>query len=77
MAQLAARGELAVGEAFVHGSLSAPVSPGALVEQVDSRSVLSRRWSRRRGRAWLTAMGTYLLDPDDPFPAGFLIGERS
>jgi proline racemase len=29
-----------------------------------------------RGRAWLTAMGHYLLDPDDPFPAGFLIGNR-
>ena len=27
-----------------------------------------------RGRAWLTGMGHYLLDPDDPFPAGFLIG---
>jgi proline racemase len=27
-----------------------------------------------RGRAWVTAMGNYLLDPDDPFPAGFLIG---
>ena len=23
------------------------------------------------GRAWITAMGQYLLDPSDPFPAGF------
>jgi proline racemase len=29
-----------------------------------------------RGRAWITGMAHYLLDPDDPFPAGFLIGGR-
>jgi proline racemase len=29
-----------------------------------------------RGRAWLTGLGHYLLDPEDPFPAGFLIGRR-
>ena len=28
-----------------------------------------------RGRAWITGITTYLLDPDDPFPAGFLFGE--
>jgi len=27
-----------------------------------------------RGRAWLTGIGHYLLDPDDPFLAGFLSG---
>ena len=27
-----------------------------------------------RGRAWITGMAHYLLDPDDPFPAGFLMG---
>ena len=26
------------------------------------------------GRAWITGTAQYLLDPDDPFPAGFLIG---
>jgi proline racemase len=23
------------------------------------------------GRAWITGTAQYLLDPDDPFPAGF------
>ena len=23
------------------------------------------------GRAWLTGLGTYRLDPSDPFPTGF------
>ena len=27
-----------------------------------------------RGRAWVTGLASYLLDPDDPFPAGFLLG---
>jgi len=27
------------------------------------------------GRAWITALATYVLDPDDPFPAGFLMGQ--
>ncbi|MDX6687184.1 MAG: proline racemase, partial [Baekduia sp.] len=26
------------------------------------------------GRAWITGMGQYLLDPEDPFPAGFRLG---
>jgi len=25
------------------------------------------------GRAWVTGMGQYLLDPQDPFPAGFAL----
>jgi proline racemase len=26
------------------------------------------------GRAWITGIGQYLLDPTDPFPAGFRLG---
>ncbi|MCQ0011770.1 proline racemase family protein [Actinomadura madurae] len=25
------------------------------------------------GRAWITGTATYLLDPDDPFPEGFVL----
>jgi proline racemase len=25
------------------------------------------------GRAWITGMAQYLLDPSDPFPAGFVL----
>ena len=25
------------------------------------------------GRAWITGTANYLLDPDDPFPAGFVL----
>jgi len=26
------------------------------------------------GRAWITGTASYVLDPTDPFPAGFRIG---
>jgi proline racemase len=76
MAQLAARGRLAIGEEFVHGSLIGTTFTGRLVDSTtvgDFPAVVPTV----RGRAWLTAIGHYLLDPDDPFPAGFLIGSRS
>jgi proline racemase len=76
MAQLAARGELAIGEDFVHGSLIGTTFTGRLVDTTvvgDFPAVVPTV----RGRAWLTAIGHYLLDPDDPFPAGFLIGPQS
>jgi proline racemase len=76
MAQLAARGELAIGEDFVHGSLIGTTFTGRLVDTTTVGG-FPAVVPTVRGRAWLTAMGHYLLDPDDPFPAGFLIGERS
>jgi proline racemase len=27
------------------------------------------------GRAWITGLHTYLLDPDDPWPAGYLLAD--
>ena len=73
MAQLWQRGELALGD--------------AVRARVDHRHALHRAARRgddgRRppaaipeitGRAWITGMGQYLLDPDDPFPEGFRVG---
>jgi proline racemase len=75
MAQLAARGELGLHENFVHGSLIGTSFTGRLVDTVtvgEFPGVIPTV----RGRAWVTGMGHYLLDPDDPFPAGFLIGKN-
>ena len=75
MAQLAARGELAIGEDFVHGSLIGTTFTGRLVERATVGG-FPAVVPTVRGRAWLTGIGHYLLDPEDPFPAGFLIGRR-
>jgi proline racemase len=75
MAQLAARGELGLHENFVHGSLIGTSFTGRLVDTLavgEFPGVIPTV----RGRAWVTGMGHYLLDPDDPFPAGFLIGKN-
>ena len=70
MAQLHARGELALGEDFVNESFIGTRFTGRLVEEVavgDRRGVVPTV----TGRAWITGMGQYLLDPSDPFPRGF------
>jgi proline racemase len=70
MAQLHARGELAVAEDFVNESLLGTRFTGRLVSETtvgDVPAVVPTV----AGRAWITGMGQYLLDPTDPFPAGF------
>ncbi len=73
MAALAARGELALDTDFVHASLIGSRFTGRLVEETtvgQYRAFVPTI----TGRAWITALATYLLDPDDPFPAGFQLG---
>lgn len=73
MAQLHARGELGVGEDYVHASVIGTRFSGRLVEET-SVGGYEAVVPTVRGRAWVTGMASYLLDPDDPFPAGFLLG---
>jgi proline racemase len=72
MAQLHQRGQLGLHEDFVHASLIGSVFTGRLVEATrvgEFPAVVPTV----RGRAWVTGLASYMLDPDDPFPAGFLI----
>ncbi|HYI18663.1 MAG TPA: proline racemase family protein [Solirubrobacteraceae bacterium] len=70
LAQLHARGELATGAAFVNESVIGTRFTGRVAEEttVAGRPAIVPEIT---GRAWITAMGQYLLDPSDPFPAGF------
>lgn len=72
MAQLHARGALGLEEDFVHASLIGSRFTGRLTgtTQVGEFPAVV---PTVRGRAWVTGMATYLLDPEDPFPAGFLV----
>jgi proline racemase len=70
MASLHARGELAIGEDFVNESIIGTRFVGRLIEEVDVGGVRAVV-PEVTGRAWITAMGQYLLDERDPFPAGF------
>ena len=70
MAQLWARGDLALGQDFVNESFIGTRFIGRLVEETDVGGVPAVV-STITGRAWLTGTAQYLLDPEDPFPAGF------
>jgi proline racemase len=72
MASLWARGELALGEAFVNESVIGTRFTGRLVEEVPVGDVAAVV-PEVTGRAWITGMGQYLLDASDPFPAGFAL----
>ena len=74
MAVLHARGQLAVGEEFVHeGPLGTTFRAQILSEtSVGDVPAIIPEIS---GQGWITGRGEYLLDPTDPFPAGYTIGD--
>jgi proline racemase len=76
LAQLFAAGELGLHEDFVHESVIGTRFTGKVVATT-TVGEFDAVIPAVRGRAWLTGISTYLLDPDDPFPAGFLMRERS
>ncbi|MEO6501836.1 MAG: proline racemase family protein [Jatrophihabitantaceae bacterium] len=70
MAQLHARGELPLHTDFVNESFIGTRFIGRLVAHTtigDLKAVVPTI----TGRAWVTGTAQYLLDPTDPFPAGF------
>lgn len=70
MAELWARGELALGADFVNESFIGSRFVGRLVGETEVAGVPAVV-PTITGRAWVTGLGTYLLDPSDPFPTGF------
>jgi proline racemase len=72
MAALHARGELALGQEFVNESIIGSRFTGRLLEQVSLGSTPAVV-PEVSGRAWITGLGQYLLDPTDPFPTGFAL----
>ncbi|MEQ7126572.1 proline racemase family protein [Actinopolymorpha sp. B11F2] len=72
MAQLHARGALGVDQDFVNESFIGTSFVGRLIGEttVGGRPAVVPTVS---GRAWLTGTAQYFLDPEDPFPQGFLL----
>lgn len=72
MAQLHARWELPLHVDFVNESLLGTRFTGRLVEEttVAGRAAVVPTIT---GRAWITGTGQHFLDPEDPFPSGFLL----
>jgi proline racemase len=72
MAQLHARGELAMNTDFVNESFIGTRFVGRLVEETEVAG-LPAVIPTITGRAWVTGTAQYFLDPRDPFPEGFLL----
>ncbi len=75
MAQLHARGQLGLDQDYVHASVIGSRFVGRLIGTTtvgDFDAVLPTFC----GRAWITGLASYLLDPDDPYPTGFLLGRQ-
>ncbi|WP_037606454.1 proline racemase family protein [Streptacidiphilus rugosus] len=72
VAQLHARGQLALGADFRNESFIGTQFIGRAVEET---TVAGRRAvvPTVTGRAWITGTAQYFLDPTDPFPKGFLL----
>jgi proline racemase len=71
MAELWARGELPLDTDFVNESFIGSRFTGRLVAEttVAGKAAVVPAIT---GRAWVTGLGQYLLDPADPFPEGFV-----
>jgi proline racemase len=72
LANLCARGAIAVERVFVHESILGTLFEARVVEKTrvgDYEAVVPEI----TGRAYLTGFSQLVLSPDDPFPAGFLL----
>lgn len=72
MAALHARGELRLGELFRHESILGTLFTGRLVAEARV-GAYPAVIPEVTGRAYLAAISTLVLTPDDPFPGGFLL----
>jgi len=71
MAELYARGELALDTDFVNESFIGTEFTGRLLRETEVGGVPAVV-PTITGRAWVTGLGQYFLDDDDPFPEGFV-----
>lgn len=74
MAVLHAKGRLPLGQDFRHEGILGTVFTGRLLERtrVGQYDAVVPTLG---GQAWITGMSTYVLDPSDPFPEGFTVGD--
>jgi len=74
MATLHERGELRVGDMFRHEGVLGTVFTGEVLEETtvgEYRAIVPSI----SGQAWITGFASYVMDPTDPFPDGFTVGD--
>ena len=74
MASLYAKGKLGLNEDFQHEGILGTIFTGRLLRETkvgDYTAVVPTL----SGQAWITGFAQYVVDPDDPFPEGFTVGD--
>ena len=74
MAALHARGQLGLHQDFLHESILGTLFKGRLIEATHVgpyRAVVPTIG----GTAWITAISQFVVDPSDPYPDGFTVGD--
>src|SRR5712691_1285797 len=74
MAALHARGLMRIGDAMTHASVLGTTFDGRIVSEttVGDRAAIV---PAIRGSAWITGITQVFVDPDDPFPEGYLLSD--
>lgn len=74
LAVMHAKGQIGVGEKFVHESI---IGTEFIGEILGTTTVAGQTAVRPAitGSAWITAFHQYVLDPRDPFPTGYKLGD--
>jgi proline racemase len=74
MATLYAKGKLKLNEDFRHEGILGTIFTGRLIEEtkVGNYNAVVPTLS---GQAWITGFASYVLDPEDPFPLGYTVGD--
>jgi proline racemase len=74
MATLYAKGKLGLGVDFVHEGILGTTFTGRLIEETEVgpyQAVVPTL----SGQAWITGFAQYVVDPEDPFPDGYTVGD--
>ncbi len=74
MATMFARGQLELNQDFRYEGILNTIFTGRLIKETQvgpHRAVVPTV----SGQAWITAVSNYMLDPTDPFPTGFKVGD--
>ena len=75
MAVLHARGELGIGQDFVHEGILGTTWTGRLLRETTVGPYSRGRAAADRARPGSPAAREYVVDDEDPFPDGFTVGD--
>ena len=74
MVAMHAKGELGLNEDFRHEGILGTIFTGRLIKEAtigNYKAVVPTL----SGTAWITGFAQYVVDPEDPFPNGYTVGD--